>query len=252
MHIFLESNINLKIYKFLLLLELANMLPFKEMLYILIFQAINTSTTKELKLGFLINFSHTREVIYYRYAGAVTKVVDDINNDPNLLNGTKVTFIYKDCGCNGSRGLGGTVDLYNENVAAFIGPPCSKSCLSGGLLSTNKKIPMISYGCSSIALSDTNNFPYFARTKPFARGSKKWTPKTFVAVMNFYKWTKACLIESVHEIFTPLAKETVNAFLKNNLIISSHEKYNTDQTDFEDKEEIIMTMKDKCRSKSPC
>ena len=173
--------------------------------------ATTLSSKKELKLGFLISWS-SKSLLAYRYAGAVTRVVDDINRDKNLLSGTTVTFVHGDSGCSDIKGLGATVDLYYQNISAFIGPPCSSSCLSGGLLSTYKEIPMISYGCSSIELSDTGKYKFFARTKPFARGSKKWTPQTFVAIMKYFKWKTGCLIESAHDIYTPLAKETAGRF----------------------------------------
>lgn len=135
------------------------------------------------------------------------------------------------------------------DVDVFIGPSCSSACLSGGKVSTYKKIPMISYSCSSIELSNKEIYPYFARTKPYARGSKEWTPKFFVGIMKFNKWKKACLVERQSDIYIPLAAATREYFLKNDIEILHRVVYFSEDTTFDGFGDIIGKIKNKCRSK---
>lgn len=201
---------------------------------------------KELNLGMLIPWTSTY-LPGNTFAGAITRVIDDVNNDSNLLPNTTLTFSHRNTYCDGTVGLGGAVDLYNIGIDVYIGPACSAACLSSGMLSTFKKIPMISYGCSSIHLSDKKEYPYFARTKPFARGSKEWTPKTFVALANYFNWKTICQIERVHEIYTPLVTATKAAFEKNNITIAKRVFYYTDDSDFNDYKTLLEKIKDDCR-----
>lgn len=184
------------------------------------------------------------------YRGAITRAFDDVNRNTNILNGTILQYVIRDSDCTSQDGIGAAVDLYNAEVKAFIGPPCSKSCLSAGLLSTNKKIPMISYSCSSIDLSDKTEYPYFARTKSFSRTSKQWTPKAFIALMKLYSWNKICMIERIHEIYTPIGEELRRQLQEENFDTGPREVYDSEETPYEMKRVILERLKNQCRSKA--
>ena len=68
----------------------------------------------------MINWS-AKIVLGVQFAGAVSKVVDDINASPDILKDTKLTYIWRDSGCNYTQGIDAVIDLYNENVSAVIG-----------------------------------------------------------------------------------------------------------------------------------
>lgn len=204
---------------------------------------------KRIKVGYLVSLSSTVQVRGYNFAGAITRVVEDINKDNNILTGINFTFVFKDSGCNSTFGIGATVDLYMEGVDVFLGPPCSKSCLSAGHFSTAKKIPMISYSCSTIELSDKEIYPYFVRTKPFARGSSIWTPKTFIAILKYYDWKYVCLIRRMDQLYNMLGQETEAELMGNNITIGERGVYYEQENTFMKKGEILRNLKNKCRSK---
>ena len=203
----------------------------------------------EIRVGMLISWTST-DVAAQRFAGAITRVLDDINNSTEILNGTKMTYIQADPSCNDRDGLGATVTLFNKNVDVFIGPPCSKSCLSGGLLSSYEKIPMISFGCSSNELSNKANYPYFARTKPFARTSSTFTPNTFVQLLYFFKWRHLCLIESASDIYSPISQRVYEKLNANGNLSVVYEKYYPDYIEYNGKKNILVALQKKCRSKN--
>ncbi|XP_065672466.1 atrial natriuretic peptide receptor 2 isoform X2 [Hydra vulgaris] len=200
----------------------------------------------EIRIGILISWT-SKDVSAQRVAGAISRVIDDINNSDEILNGTKITYIQADPSCNDRDGLGASVTLFNKNVNVFIGPPCSESCLSSGLLSSYEKIPMISYGCSSNLLSNKTDYPYFARTKPFARTSITYTPKTFLQLLLFFKWKTVCLIEGTSSIYSPMSQKIYNELKVNGNITVVYDSYYPDYVDYEGKKNILVSLQSKCR-----
>lgn len=177
--------------------------------------------------------------------GGIVKVFEDINNSTEVLNGTKLNFVMGDCFCDSAQAIGAAVDLYNNPVKAFIGPACSVSCVSVGLLSTIKHIPMVSYSCSSLELSDKNKYPFFARVKPFAR-TGPWSPRTFIAINKKMGWKHVCLIERVHEIYSQITEMIRAEFLAQNYTVLRERYYNEDTT-YEEKGVYLGRLQDKCR-----
>ncbi|XP_066915362.1 atrial natriuretic peptide receptor 1-like [Clytia hemisphaerica] len=215
-------------------------------LFILLAVYINLTTgiPQEITIGFL-HPGLSKAFKLNNIKGGFVKVLDDINNDDTILNGTRLNVKLADSGCDESMAIGAAVDLYNAGVKAMIGPACSVCCLSAGLLSTNKKIPLISYSCSSIELSNKDNYPYFARTKPFAR-TGPWAPKALTAITKRMKWRQVCIIERVHEIYTLVSENLRQEFLTQNYTVHRERFYDEDTT-FQEKEEYLANLQDKCR-----
>ena len=183
------------------------------------------------------------------FSGALPIAVDHINNRSDILPNTTIKFLYENTDCDATTGLGAAVKLFNKKIDVFVGPGCSAACVIVGRLSTAQKIPMFTYSCSSIELANKKTYPYVSRMKSYARGSKGYTPKAFVALMKYYSWRKVCLIERRHDIYTPLAATTKEEILNNNFIIQMRESYYSEDTTFEMYGEMLDRMADNCRSK---
>ena len=183
------------------------------------------------------------------FSGALPIVVDHINNRSDILPSTTIKFLYENTDCDATTGLGAAVKLFNKKVDVFVGPGCSAACVIVGRLSTAEKIPMFTYSCSSIELANKKTYPYVSRMKSYARGSKGYTPKAFIALMKYYNWRKVCLIERRHDIYTPLAAATKEEILNNSFIIQVRESYYSEDTTFEMYREMLDRMVDNCRSK---
>ena len=182
-----------------------------------------------------------------RFASAISIAVDDINANSTILKDYNLKWKFLDERCSGEGGAGATADLiYTSNVDIFIGPACSAACLTAGLVAAYFKKPMISYGCSSMDLSDNKKYPDFFRTKPFARGSKTVTPKGIVGTLNRFKWKYACIAEEIDEVFTPLTMETSKVFSEANFTIGAQERFYLDTLDAA---AVLRKLKPICRSK---
>ena len=136
------------------------------------------SVPSELTIGVLITYTG-RYPYGPRYAGALIKAIEDVNNDTKILPHTTLKFIWGDSMCEPDQAVAHAVDMHNKNVHVIIGPTCSVACIAVGHLSTGVELPMISYTCSSPKLTD---FEFFSRTKDFARTSRL----VIIFFFNFY------------------------------------------------------------------
>ena len=181
---------------------------------------------EDIKLGFLVSLNPDK-LYADRYAGIVPRILEDINNDTTILKNYRLTYEFGNSGCDGITAMGNTANMIFDRTppVAYIGPYCSVSCLQAGFLSTFYKIPMISFSCSSIDLSDKDKYPYFSRTKPYAKSSSRWTPTVFVRLMRRYNWTQACILSRKHPIYQQLSIETREALHRANIKVAKHEEY---------------------------
>ena len=106
-----------------------------------------------------------------RIAGAAQLAVDRVNNDEALFPGYVLKFMWNNSGCSARQGLaalGKLMDRQRESAATsggdsrlniVIGPGCSSACEPAAYLAESKKIPLISWGCTSPALSNKEEYP---------------------------------------------------------------------------------------------
>lgn len=148
---------------------------------------------------------------------AVQPAIQDVYNHSRLSREWNITYTVKDSACHKTIAVGKTHELQNADV--FIGPACSHSCLSAGLLASYWNKPMISYSCSSVELSLRNYFPTFARTQPFSRTYLTETPDLLLQAMKFYNWTRAALISAEDDVWPPIAISMTTIFQRNNISV---------------------------------
>lgn len=160
-----------------------------------------------------------------RFASAVAIAVDFVNKNTTLLPAYNLAYKFHDTVCSESGGVAAAVNLMRENVSAFIGPACSKSCEHAGFVAAAYNIPMVSYGCSTTTLSNTKLYPNFFRTKPFARGSKSSTSLALASIMRSFNWNYVCLAEDIDSVFTPLAQEIASVFTDMKIAIGHIERF---------------------------
>ena len=216
--------------------------------YLLILLHHAKGVPSEVTVGFLTPMT-SKLVRGAQFSGVLPIAIDSINNNSDILPNTTIKFLYENTDCDATIGLGAGVKLFNKKVDVFIGPACSAACVIVGHLSTVEKIPMFTYSCSSIDLANKKTYPYVSRVKSFARGSKDYTPKAFVALMKSYNWKKVCIVERKHDIYTPLAEALRQEIHKHNFNVSKRESYYSEGKKFEFYGEILGRIKDQCRSK---
>lgn len=170
-------------------------------LFILYLTFTQLEAYKEIKLGVAIPWSGASWDAGRRFASGITVAVEKINNDPYLLKGYNVTFIWADSQCTERGGLETIVDMYTRGkVDAIIGPACSQGCKVGSLLAAHWNLPIVSYGCAVAFLSDIKTYPNFARTV----GVYSQSGRIFVHLMQKYNWNRIAIITPTEDTWSSI------------------------------------------------
>ncbi|XP_037958924.1 guanylate cyclase 32E [Teleopsis dalmanni] len=174
-----------------------------------------------LQIAFLAEYSQMRVTL-----GGLPLAVENINKNPELLPGKKLTFKAFDIGQTISAYRVQTIrfmtQMREENVVAFIGP--DESCTYEALLASAWNIPMISFKCSDSIVSNKDIFHTFART--LAPASK--VSKSVISLLNAFHWKIFSIIVSSRPIWsTEVARAIQELAVSNNFTIT-HFKEITD------------------------
>ncbi len=124
-------------------------------------------------------------------ASAIVLGIKEVHNR-QLLNGYEVEWIWRDSYCEPRRGMQAAVDMWTsvDKLDGIIGDGCSNVCEAQGLLAAAWGIPMVSWYCSSPALSDKSVYPTFTRLKG------PWTHlgHLYNAIANTFNWQRLAII----------------------------------------------------------
>lgn len=181
--------------------------------------------TKEIKLGVTIPWTGDNWDAGPRFASGILIAIDKVNNDPTLLPGLNLTFEWKDSKCEESVGLTAAVDLYSTStpkIHALIGPACSAGCKAVGYLASHWNMPLISYACGSVELSDKRSFPTFARTV----GVYSKSGDIIVGLMKWYKWDRVAILTSTSFLWASITAGVRQDVEKNGMKISFYQNFN--------------------------
>lgn len=81
----------------------------------------------EYKLGVLLPYNYDSWIELPpadEYASAVSVAVDRVNNDPSLLKGAKLSFIWSNTSCNAAKMAKEQRSQIRQGVVGFVGPSC--------------------------------------------------------------------------------------------------------------------------------
>ena len=83
--------------------------------------------------------------------GALAIAVDDVNNNPEILRGKRLEYVWADDGCDRQKSLVGFIDMLGSagRIDGLIGPGCAKGCEVTQALASAKNIPQISATCAA-------------------------------------------------------------------------------------------------------
>ena len=100
-----------------------------------------------LTIGLILPYSRSaggsRAVRGKDYASAMTVAVDNINNDPNLLPGIRLSFIWNDSECSEEKSIQGFLSQWEKNVDGFIGFGCN--CHTQARMAVALNLPVVSH-----------------------------------------------------------------------------------------------------------
>ncbi|XP_014672101.1 PREDICTED: gamma-aminobutyric acid type B receptor subunit 1-like [Priapulus caudatus] len=176
---------------------------------------------------------------------AVAIAVDDINADASLLPRTRLRFVWSDTKCDETQGLARVVEFLTGDVRvdAFIGPGCDDVCQSAGLLAAHWNVPMVSWGCTSSALTAGDRYPTFARTV----GTLTLAAPMVTAILKHWRWRNACILTSTNVNWERAAKAIKFNLEENRIHVRFYESFEPGASERERHARMVETTKSQCR-----
>ncbi len=104
-----------------------------------------------------------------------------------------------------------------DHLDGFIGPGCSIVCQPVGLLAAAWGIPLLSFGCTSSAFTDTKTYPTFGRTT--STYSSRALAYAHLATM--FGWSRIGILTTFEDNYRQLAISVVEELEKHNKTVFS-------------------------------
>ena len=206
----------------------------KSLVACFVFWLSNADVQKQVHVGVLVPITGGFQV-GNGIRAAIKAVFDDINKNRTFLPSLNLTYTIHNSACDPVKAVGIAADLMRSQAAVdvYIGPGCSKACLSTGLLAQYWNKPIISYSCSSSDLEDREKYSTFARTQPFSRTYSQSTPPILLQLMREFKWKRAAILAKDDtpvvegNIWAPVAIDLNDYLTANNITVSYFNVYKT-------------------------
>lgn len=125
------------------------------------------------------------------------------------------------------------------------GPGCSVTCQPVSLLAASWGIPIISYSCTSAALSDKSIYPTFTRSE----GTWLSRAPVFDKIADTFGWKRIAFITTPEELYTLVARATMTEMTKHgkevnlNIIRSTMKGTQIDTESMQALREVMISLK---------
>ena len=129
---------------------------FVALLLNLVFAFRRVASLEEYKLGVLVPYSYDMNWDYPaadNYASAVTLAVEKVNNDPTLLKGAKLSFVWNNTACNQTKMIEQQHWQIKQGVVGFVGPSCHGR--KAAKIARKHDLPVVSF----VSIMHVCNFP---------------------------------------------------------------------------------------------
>ena len=137
---------------------------------------------------------------------AARLAVDDINNSDELLPNHHLQISTYDTKCEEGKALIDMVHTLVESkkkVDGIIGGGCDVVCVPFGLLASEFEIPMVSWGCTDLTLSNKQRYSTFSRTIGTAIHAFHAT----MGLLRYFNWKRVSILASVSGTWQWLAEQ---------------------------------------------
>ncbi|KAF7008214.1 hypothetical protein CFC21_023039 [Triticum aestivum] len=140
----------------------------------------------EVRIGALFTFD---SVIGRAVKPAIELAVADVNADPTVLPGTKLSLLMQDTNCSGFVGTIEALQLLAKDVIAVLGPQSSAIAHIISHAVNKLQVPLISFAASDPTLSSLE-YPYFVR----ATQSDYYQMSAVASIISQYQWREVIAI----------------------------------------------------------
>ncbi|CAL1527410.1 unnamed protein product, partial [Lymnaea stagnalis] len=164
---------------------------------------------REIVIGYLTSHTKRDKALYIPpgnlISGAITYAVMTVNEDPNILPNTTLKFVLADTHGEENESLYHTSEMIRNKIHAIIGP--QETCIHEAKLAAAYNVPMISYYCTDVVVSNKEHFPTFARTKP----TDSQISGSVVAMLKTFNWNRVTFIHNRADEYSITAETTLKS-----------------------------------------
>ncbi|KAJ1291151.1 hypothetical protein BS78_02G296000 [Paspalum vaginatum] len=146
----------------------------------------NLTRPAEVRIGALFTFD---SVIGKAVKPAIELAVADVNADPGILQGTKLSILMQDTNCSGFVGTIEALQLLAKDVVAVLGPQSSAVAHVISHSVNELHVPLISFAATDPTLSSFE-YPYFVR----ATQSDYYQMGAIASIISQYQWKQVIAI----------------------------------------------------------
>ncbi|XWS34278.1 hypothetical protein CRYUN_Cryun21dG0027100 [Craigia yunnanensis] len=120
---------------------------------------------------------------------ALQAAIDDVNSDPNILNGIELKLLLHDTNCSGFAGTMEALQLMESDIVVAIGPQSSGIAHVISHVVNELHVPLLSFGATDPTLSSLQ-YPYFLRTTH----SDYFQMYAIADLVDYYGWREVIAI----------------------------------------------------------
>ncbi|XP_072029839.1 speract receptor-like [Amphiura filiformis] len=146
------------------------------------------SKKETLLVGFLGTYESGFNRLVRTTGGAITIAKHEINNRTDLLSDFYFDYMFVDTNATELGSIKSLTQLWRNDVVAFFG--LDISCETEAHVAAAWNLPMISYHCGNVEVSNKQQYPTFARTYP----TDTQITASVLALLKYYNWSKISLI----------------------------------------------------------
>ncbi|CAL1399326.1 unnamed protein product [Linum trigynum] len=173
-------------------------------------QGSTSATTGTIKVGAIFTFSTVN--------GKVSKIAmeaaeEDINADPAILGGWKLSLVMHDSNFSGFIGFVGALRFMETDTVAIIGPQSSIMARVLSQLTTELQTPLLSFTALDPTMSPLQ-YPYFIQTAP----NDLYLVTAISDIVSYYRWPEVVAIYTDED----QARNGMN--ILDNLLLDRHSK----------------------------
>ncbi|KAK2145858.1 hypothetical protein LSH36_651g01016 [Paralvinella palmiformis] len=187
--------------------------PYKRstLLLILLLSETRSSSGDVIPVELSVFLPMTGHRLIGKYIWPAAKLAaDKVNDDVTFLPDHELRLSFYDTACDEGRAFVNLVGVFRSRRAihGIIGPGCDAVCDPFGILASNLGIPLVSWGCHDITLSDKIRYSTVARTVATRRN----TMYVIFALLRHFRWQRIGILFVAHGKWAKLAGSLRKSF----------------------------------------
>ncbi|XP_076075351.1 receptor-type guanylate cyclase Gyc76C-like [Mytilus galloprovincialis] len=186
------------------------------------FEVISGEKLKNITIGYLTVdkvIPWQRDTQGRIISGAISYAVDLINNDTTVLPDYHIHLVWGDTKGDTITATKLLLDQWRQEAVAFFG--LEDSCSVEARVSAAVNLPMISYKCADLEVSDKLKYPTFVRTFP----PTTQVTNSLISLLLHYNWKRFTLILGLSHKPQTIAKKLLEQAKVYNITINGQQSY---------------------------